>query len=100
MAVGQFTDFVLHRVAPYHVGGWDEKKTLEHVSKLLDKKVNGSDDSLSWEQIALYFDAESVVSLPASAIEANDGYIPLTWDGNAPTLDESGTEEAADGSLS
>ena len=100
LAVGQFTDFVLHRVAPYHVGGWDEKKTLEHVSKLLDKKVNGSDDSLSWEQIALYFDAKSVVSLPASAIEANDGYIPLTWDGNAPTLGESGTEEAADGSLS
>ena len=64
-----------------HVGGWNERKTLENVSKLLDAKVNNRDEVLSWEQVASYFDAKSVISLPASAIEANDGYIPMTWDG-------------------
>ena len=70
------------------------------MSKFLDKEVDDPDDSLSWEQIANYFDAKSVVSIPASAIKANDGYIPLTWDGDAPTLGETGIEEATDGSLS
>lgn len=100
LVAGPFKESILHRVDPHHVGGWDGKKTLEHVSKFLDKEVDDPDDSLSWEQIANYFDAKSVVSIPASAIEANDGYIPLTWDGDAPTLGETGIEEATDGSLS
>lgn len=99
LVAGPFKDSILHRVAPHHVGGWDEKKTLEQVSKSLAKEVDDPDDSLSWEQIANYFDAKSVISIPASAIEANDGCIPLTWDGNPSPFHES-DKGVADGSLS
>lgn len=82
LVTGRFRDSVLHDVVQQHVGDWNERKTLENVSKLLDAKVNNRDEVLSWEQVASYFDAKSVISLPASAIEANDGYIPMTWDGS------------------
>ena len=100
LVTGQFKDFVLGHIVLRHVGAWDEGKTLENVLGLLTEKMADPNKSLSWEQVAQYFDSKSVVSIPAGDIEANDGYIPLTWNGNPSACLESDKGVSANGSLS
>lgn len=92
LVTGKFKDFVLHCAVPQHIGNWDEKLTAKTVMNVLDEKISDPYKNLTAEQIANYFDVKSVVTFSASAIEANDGYIPMTWDGRPSAFSESTKE--------